>query len=77
MIDNVGKSLEELGQKLQQLDTGLDKAFDLAMQSLQGSELEQFRLFQAKAKRLKNKALKGENIKQELEKLKDEHKNFK
>lgn len=73
MINDLGKSLEELGKQLQGMESSLDNVLSSTLEQLQGEDKERFRIFQAKVTRLKNKALKGESITNDLEKLKNEH----
>ena len=73
MINDLGKSLEELGKQLQSMESSLDNVLNSTLEQLQGEDKERFKIFQAKVTRLKNKALKGESITNDLEKLKNEH----
>ncbi len=73
MINDLGKSLEELGKQLQGMESSLDNVLSSTLEQLQGEDKERFKIFQAKVIRLKNKALKGESITNDLEKLKNEH----
>ena len=77
MIKDLAKSLQELTTKLEQMSNELDNVLNAELKKAQGADKAKVELLSANIRRVKNKAMQGQDISKDVENLYNEHKNTK
>jgi len=77
MIKDLATSLQELTAKLGQMSNELDNVLNAELKKAQGADKAKVELLSANIRRVKNKAMQGQDISKDVENLYNEHKNTK
>lgn len=77
MIKDLANSLQELTAKLGQMSNELDNVLSAEIKRAQGADKAKVELLSANIRRIKNKAMQGQDISKDVENLYNEHKNTK
>ena len=77
MIKDLAASLQELTAKLGQMSNELDNVLNAELKKAQGADKAKVELLSANIRRVKNKAMQGQDISKDVENLYNEHKNTK
>lgn len=77
MIKDLATSLQELTAKLGQMSNELDNVLNAELKKAQGADKAKVELLSANIRRVKNKAMQGQDISKDVENLYNEHKDTK